>query len=378
MNENDYIIENGHLTIRQGVTEIELSDFQGCTEITEVNIPASVNYIGSRAFRGCTGLMKFMVDEKNLSYTSIDGVLFAEDKIVSKGNLVLECCPAGKTGEFLIPKNVLHIKDAAFADCVGLTDFLVDNDNPEYCSIDGVLFSKDKSTIVSYPPGRKGEYHIAGYVMEVDDCAFMSCAGLTNITIPESVAIIGQEAFSGCVMLKKVTLPSRIARIEALIFDNCSSLKDVNIPDRVDYIGWDSFKDCTSLKDIKIANHVRQISNGAFQGCTGLKKIIIPKSVQSICMMAFCNCTGLEEVTFSGNNVELLNRRVFEGCSSLTSIKCPYDFIMKYHQQFTAAKLTKLVIVVDSDKYVNIKEYEDKIRLLDCVAPTAEILFSAR
>ncbi|MDO4972333.1 MAG: leucine-rich repeat domain-containing protein, partial [Bacteroidales bacterium] len=135
-----------------------------------VTIPSSVTYdgksysvtsIGEYAFSGCTGL------------TSVT-----------------------------IPNSVTSIGDDAFYGCTGLKGFYVDSGNQYYTSVGGVLFCKDKTTLICYPGGKGGAYEIPNSVTSIGNWAFYGCTGLTSVTIPNSVTSIGDDAFYGCTGLK--------------------------------------------------------------------------------------------------------------------------------------------------------------------------------
>jgi hypothetical protein len=94
---------------------------------------------------------------------------------------------------------------ASFQQCTALTSFEVADDNPAFCAIDGVLFSKDKTVLVQYPVGHpRAEYIIPATVDSIGTLAFSGCTNLTSVTIPESVTKIGQLAFYNCTGLKTI------------------------------------------------------------------------------------------------------------------------------------------------------------------------------
>ncbi|MDF1550305.1 MAG: leucine-rich repeat protein, partial [Bacteroidales bacterium] len=99
------------------VTSIEAFAFGHCIGLTSINIPASVNRIALGALSYFNG--KITVDENNLTYSAIDGVLF------NKNQTELIQCPISKTGEYTIPSSVAIIQDEAFAFCRGLTKVMI-------------------------------------------------------------------------------------------------------------------------------------------------------------------------------------------------------------------------------------------------------------
>ena len=202
----------------EGYTSIGEVAFWGCSGLASVTIPNSVTCIGEGAF---------------------------------------SCCGNG-----------------AFSGCISLTSINVASDNSNYCSVDGVLFNKDKRTLIQYPGGKQGAYIIPDSVTNIGDYAFRECSGLTSIVIPNSVTSIGDSAFS-----------------------RCSGLTSIVIPDSVTGVGEYTFSRCSGLTSIVIPNSVTSIGDLAFQNCTGLTSVTIPNSVTSIGIEAFSGCSGLDSVT---------------------------------------------------------------------------------
>lgn len=149
--------------------------------------------------------------------------------------------------------------------------------------------------------------------------AFYECAGITSITIPESVTTISSGAFSYCTGLKKVNIPSGITGIEETVFFACPSLESITIPEGVTSIGKRAFYGCSGLKSVKIPSSVTKIDEYAFFGCSGLKSVTIPDSVTEIVGGAFSGCRGLTSVVI-GTGVERIEWLVFEDCVSLEKI----------------------------------------------------------
>ena len=152
--------------------------------------------------------------------------------------------------------------------------------------------------------------------------AFYNCNSLNNITIPDNVTSIGNYTFSGCSSLINITIPDNVTTIGAYAFQNCSSLTNINIPDNVTSIGQYAFSVCSSLTNINIPDNVTTIGQYAFSVCSSLTNINIPDNVTTIGQYAFNNCTSLELIL--PNNINI-GTNAFYGVKNLT-----YNFLDNY------------------------------------------------
>jgi len=123
-----------------------------------------------------------------------------------------------------IPAGVLEIEEEGFNNCCSLTTIIVDSDNQNFSSKDGILYNKLKSALIQCPGGKVGGLTIPPGVTTIADFAFSCCARLTNVTIAASVTSIGESAFVDCGSLKSVTIPSSITSIGESAFFRCPSL----------------------------------------------------------------------------------------------------------------------------------------------------------
>ena len=122
-------------------------------------------------------------------------------------------------------------------------------------------------------------------------------ANVTDVTIPESVTVIGSGAFHDCETITNVMIPDSVKKIESSAFAGCSSLKNVRLPKDLDRVDSSVFCNCTSLESIVIPENVEKIQISAFYKCTSLKCVTIPSSVNMIGMMAFDETPWLENQT---------------------------------------------------------------------------------
>ena len=170
-----------------------------------------------------------------------------------------------------IPNSVTSIGRFAFVYCSSLTTIEVGVGNVNYTDVNGVLFNKEKTALLTYPAGKTGaNYTIPDSVTSIGEDVFWECSSLTSITIPDSVTSIGDRAFKGCHNLTSITIPDSVTSIGKEAFLFCTSLTSITIPDSVTSIGVDAFWQCTNLTSITIGDSVTSIGEEAFHACTSL------------------------------------------------------------------------------------------------------------
>ncbi len=213
--------QSGEFAIPAGITKLADGAFRDCAGISVVKLSVEVTELGEQVFRGCKGLTKFAVNTDNPSFAEQEGVLYDKEKTT------LICCPAGMEDSFEIPDSVNVITDCAFTDCTKLTAFEVGTENTAFSVKDDVLFNKEGTTLLQYPGGKEGKYLIPDTTTAIGPHAFTGCEGLTEVTIPEKVTELSDALFRDCVNLEALTIPTGVTKIGEDAFQNCPKLTHV-------------------------------------------------------------------------------------------------------------------------------------------------------
>lgn len=347
--------------------------FAGCNNISEIILSNSITHIGFYPFKNCSNLSR----------------IFISDNV-----------------DFIIPQE-------AFSGCFNLKEIVVSENNLNFCSIDGVLFNKDKTKLIRFPLAKSADsYVIPDSVTTIEDYAFDNCVNLKKITMPNSIVEINsltgsgisQFAFSNCSSLTSITLSDSLTVIPA--FNGCTNLKKLNIPKETKTIYLDLLTD-TKIADFHIPNQVSALYNNegflnrttitvdesnkyffaedgilfnkdktilysypcaktnltynipstvttiyryAFSYNNNIKYLDIPNSVTNILDYVFKDCTSLEHITLPDSLSCNLNA-TFWGCSNLKELHLPYNVSASAYITHQCTALTKIT-VDNNNKYL--------------------------
>lgn len=178
-----------------------------------------------------------------------------------------------------IPKGITSIGAYAFISCIRLREFVVAEDNPVVTAQDGVLFSKSKDTIISYPNKGADDYVIPSYVKVIGNSAFYNCYNLRSVVLPEGLTIISESAFNICTNLASVAIPDGVTFIGANSFKNCDAITSVVVPESVTSIGTSAFSSCDKLVSATFPSKVTTIGKNVLFGCAEFRILICRNAV---------------------------------------------------------------------------------------------------
>lgn len=185
----------------------------------------------------------------------------------------VDACKFPDVTSVTVPETVASIQAGAFWGCTGLTEILVEEGNPNYVSVDGVLYTRDMKTLVAYPVKKAGTFVVPDGVTKIENYAFCDCAGLTAVTLPDSLETIGSSAFHDCTGLTSVMIPDSVTDLQKDAFYRCSGLTSVILPAGISVIHDDTFYKCTSLTSVTIPESVTSVYRRAFQNCFRLETV---------------------------------------------------------------------------------------------------------
>lgn len=283
--------------------------FYECGQLTSIEIPSSVTFIGSRAFFGCYSLTSLNIPSsvKSIEESAFSGCysltsIEIQNGVTSIGNDAFSGCD--KLTSIKIPSSITYMGFCAFSGCWSLTSVEIQDGATcvsgfENCT--SLTSIKIPSSVTWIGNGAFKDctslksIEIPSSVIDIEPEAFAGCTSLTSIDLPSSVTTIGHSAFSGCTALTTIELPADISYIDMELFSGCTSLTSITIPSGVTGISNEAFKGCSALSSIEIPSGVFYIYEGTFDGCSSLKTIEIPGSVTEINSNAFANCESLTD-----------------------------------------------------------------------------------
>lgn len=323
------------------LTSIERFAFSGCTNLKEVYIPKSVENIGEGAFAACTSLEKIEVDEDNPNYISHDGVLYSKDMDT------LVCYPSGKKDvSFTVPEQVSWIQDFAFGNCEYLEEITLKDVSVGYSAF---MICRVLKTA-----------NIEGDV-RFDDNALLYCESLEKFMVSEdhptysSVDGVLYNSNKDTLLRyppgrknKSFTIPGKVVKIEEDAFEDVVALENINFErNNITAIDPKAFRNCKSLKSIEIPESVTEICEDAFYLCESLESVTIPESVTAIRYCAFGFCSSLESINIPAD-VTGIGDSVFRGCSSLKKINISEGVRFLGNYAFTDCTSLKSIEIPES------------------------------
>lgn len=322
---------------------VEVTVKESCTPYSgNINIPATVTYNGETYDVVALG-------EEAFSQASLSGIIIPSSVTqIKRGCFLFASGPSSIT----IPASVAVIEPMAFA-TNNLNAINVDENNPNFISMDKMLFSKDTTTLVECLKTKSGAVTLPQRTRHLAANAFAYCQNITGVTLPEGLESIGYWAFVDNQRLNNIVIPSSVTHIAPGPFVNCPALNNLSIAEgnthyymdgmMIYSAGGDSlvsahksadsvflpstlrylngFGGNSNVKYVHVPDGVTTIGNEAFNG-SSLRSIDLPSHLHFIDEWAFYYCTSLTRVGMPAT-LDTMGEGCFHSCSHLTSVDIP-------------------------------------------------------
>ena len=256
-------------------------------------------------------------DGEKYTVTSVNQSVFGSNSSITK---------------IIIPKTIKNTEFGStegitfnpFSSCISVESMEVEEDNPVLCSVDGVLFNKEKALLIAYPPCSLLESYttISDKVKEIANGAFFYNQNLKKIVLGDNIEKLGDNLFYKSKKLENVILPSKIRELPYNLFLECKKMKAVMIPTEVALINGGAFQECSSLDSIFLPESIDSIGLNVFWGCTSLKNIVLSPKLKIIPDNTFRDCINLQDVIVP-HSVTSVGSSAFQNCQSLRSLDLP-------------------------------------------------------
>lgn len=342
-----------------------------------ISIPPTVNHGGVTYDVVALGSYAF-------SNASISNITIPTSVTQIKSNCFLQ---ASLPSSINIPASVTEIGILAFAG-QGLAIINVNSANPAYCSIDGVLFSKDTTTLVACPTMRRDTIYLPQATTHIAPYAFIYCDNLAHIVLHEGIVSIGNGAFTRVIQLNNITIPSTVSQLGFNIFAGCTSLTNIVIAEGNSHYyidnkmiyssGGDTLFSCHQSADsLFLPNTLRVV--GGFYINSDIRYVHVPEGVTTIVADAF-NSSTLESIDLP-DQMDLIDESAFVYCSNLVRVAMPSSLGQLGHDCFVmCSSLPSIVLpnnmrVVPFQAFAGCFELEeviwgDSIEVIDSLAFT--------
>ena len=218
-----------------GLTSLQYSTFENCSNLASVVLPANLTSVGNNAFEKCSSLTSIIVP----------------DNVVNVGANTWNGC--SNVTYVHIGKGLASVNVNPFGELTNLEAFEVDEENMAFYAIDGILMSKNGKKLVQYPAGKKNEsFVIAETIEKVSGNAFRGCKYLKSLVITKDSQVRPDEAngYWYIYSLEELTLQEGVEGIGFYAFMGCSSLKTIYFPTTLNYIGKSTFSGCNQIRSI--------------------------------------------------------------------------------------------------------------------------------
>ena len=426
------------INIPDGITSIGDRAFKNCANLRQINIPDSVTSIGEEVFRDCITLERVFIG-KGISvipdrafykcssltdFQAYGNISVVGDEAFSYSGLTEISLPAAtKIGneafsysaltEISLPNCLEDLGSTPFIGCEYLKSIEVESDNNYYTALDGILYNKEKTTLIAYPAAlTHSEFAVPESLSTIADGAFAYAKNIKKLYFPKSLTSIGENAFIDVNSLGQVWYPGTTSQWSAINIENgndnltnayifcyCEELptdskivqfgscgKDaswmftedgtlwiVGDGEMTNFLGrmdqpWYDFSD--DIINCKIIGEIVNIGDYSFVYCEHLEEISIPNSVKHIGNKAFSHCTELKHIVLP-ETIETIGSDAFSSCSSLPSITLPNNLKSIGTGAFSSCSSLLSITLPNNLKSIGAGAFSNCVLLTEMTLPAA-------
>ena len=352
------------------LTKIESGAFSYCGALASVTIGTCITKIEAFAFMDCGSLTSFTCQATNpptLDYRTFNGCTYLSQIYVPAESLNAYKTATNWSAYASIIKAIGNEDQPAWVQPGDSWDedtrTLTVNSNPgdgAYANNEDIKYViiSDGVTSIGYGAFYYCTYlasiEIPNTVTSIEDYAFYYCEyRLTSIEIPNSVKSIGEYAFAYCIALESVTIGDGVTSIGNYAFEECYYLTSLTIGNSVTNIGDYAFYFCEKLTSVEIPNSVESIGVGAFKDCADMNSLIIGNGITSIGDHAFYECIHMTSVTCEAVNPPTIGEGVFNECNYLSYIYVPAESVEAYKTATNWSEYEPLIEAIPSDEAID-------------------------
>ena len=349
-----------NVTFGSTVSTFGLACFEFCSALKEIALPTAVRELPREMFAFCTALQTVGLSEglENIDDFAFElchdlqNVTLPESlQRIGASAFIADTC---LTHVYISP-NVTEIGERAFGSTKGLEAFEVAGENASFASVDGVLYSKDLTTLLAYPNAKAiaepdfvvptsvetiapSAFYGADKVEHIllpdglnsiGSWAFWSARALQDITLPEGITTVTEGMLRDCTALQQVSLPSTLTTIESQGLSGCAAMEHIDLPESLTSVAMLAFNTCLTLRDITIPDGVEELPLMCFNGCLALEKVVLGKGVSSFGPNAFANDNNIREV-YSLNTVPPVSASFTEQTYGQATLYVPGESLSAY------------------------------------------------
>lgn len=269
-------------------------------------------------------------------------------------------------GTLFVNLHIKYIDTQSFYNSNNLEKILVDTDNPNYSSMDGVLLCKDKTILLKYPIGRKTEtYYMPSSVVEIGEYAFQNAKHLKHVQFNNKLKKIAKSAFDDCKNLESLEFNKSLQEIGDWCFHGCDKIKSIRIIQGLEKIGIYAFGSCESLEYINVDQNNKCYTEIDRNLYTKDGKILLqyaiakpdkifslPSSVETISFRAISDAFYLEKVFL--HNVRIIKEKAFYFATNLKEVHLKTIPIFQGKQIFDNTH-SELKLILNNNRIIEYK-----------------------